>query len=87
MTPEQLAAYLAQHPQSDPKQNQQLNAAVNAPDYEDRGMWGPLGGKGGTMSQLWLDEMESIGQGATSEFGLMTIVPAPSGAQEDVQNH
>lgn len=84
MTQEQIDAYLAQNPHDRPENNEKLKAAVNTPDYEDRGMWGPLGGKGGTVSQLWVEEHERLNSGAPSEFGLMTVVP-PAGAMVDAQ--
>ena len=85
MTQEQISDYLAQHPDADPSQNEHLQTLLHAPDYQDRGLHGPLGGKNGARSQAWIDDYERAMSGGTSEFGLMTVV-APAGAQEDVQN-
>ncbi len=62
-TPEAAALILANLHQSvgsNPEHNADLLRAVSQPDYEDRGMWGPLGGKGGTVSRIWLAEQKRL---------------------------
>lgn len=79
MTDEQIVAqHLAQNPHDDPKNNAEMRESVNSSDYVDRGMWGPMGGKNGTVSQIWLDEWKRLDLGGASEFGLMTVVPPPN---------
>lgn len=78
MTDDELvSAYVSEHPSALPANNPPLRAAVNTPHYEDRGMWGPYGGKKGTISKPWLDEARRMDAGAASEIGLMTFVYPP----------
>lgn len=78
MTDDELvSAYVSEHPSAFPANNPSLRVAVNAPDYADRGMWGPYGGPRGTISQPWLDEARRMDAGGASEIGLMTFVYPP----------
>lgn len=51
-----IAAYAKQNPDCLPANNKEMRAAVNDPGYIDRGLWGPYGGKFGTVSTVWLEE-------------------------------
>ena len=68
-----------------PETNELMRERVNDPNYADRGMWGPLGGEGGTVSQVWLEEQKYLNAGGPSELGLMTIIAPPENdaAQEN----
>lgn len=74
---ELLIAYLMGHPDCLPENNELLRECVNDSNYADRGMHGPLGGKGGTVSQIWLEEWKQINAGGPSELSLMTIIAPP----------
>ena len=79
-TPEEaklIFDWMSQYGDCDPADNPTMHENVNAPDYIDRGMWGPLGGKGGTVSRLWLEDQKYLRKGGPSEFGLMMIIESP----------
>lgn len=85
-TQEKIDKYLSDHPDADPAKNQLMREVVNGDDYYDRGMWGPLGGKGGTPSQPSMDEIDRLEAGGPSELSLMTIV-TPQGEVMTLAQH
>ena len=69
--------YLQEHSDGNPEFNVELSELVNDFNYADRGMHGPLGGNGGTVSRFWLEEWKRINEGGPSELSLMTIIAPP----------
>ena len=61
MSDEELVEqYAKENPHCLPDNNPTLKAAVSDIHYVDRGMWGPYGGKGGTISKPWIEEYRQM---------------------------